>query len=105
MLDSTLVIVLSEFGRTPRINSKYGRDHWGKSWSIALAGCGIQPGAVIGATNKDGTEVVDREVDHRHLFHTYLQAVGIDSTSEFTIGGRSVPVADPTGSPIEELLA
>lgn len=104
MLDSTLVIVMSEFGRTPRINRYYGRDHWGKSWSIALAGAGIQKGAVIGATNKDGTEVSDREVDHGNLFHTYLQAVGVDSTGEFEIGGRNIPIADPAAGPIEELL-
>jgi hypothetical protein len=105
MLESTLVVVMSEFGRTPRINQYYGRDHWGKSWSIAMAGCGIQAGAVIGQTNKNGTEVADRQVDHRHLFHTYLQAVGLDSTGEFHVGGRSVPMADPSAGPIEELLA
>ena len=105
MLDSTLVVVLSEFGRTPNINQYYGRDHWGKSFSIALAGCGIQPGAVIGATNKEGTEVSDREVSAADLFHTYLRAVGLDPTGDFLIGGRSVPLADPTGHAIEELLS
>ena len=58
MLESTLIVVMSEFGRTPRINQYYGRDHWGKSWSVALGGAGIQAGAVIGKTNKTGTEVV-----------------------------------------------
>ncbi len=105
MLDSTLVVVLTEFGRTPRINLKYGRDHWGKGFSIAIAGCGIQPGAVIGAMSKDGTEIEDREVKPADLFHTYLRAIGIDPTDEFDIGGRAVPVADPTGTAIEELLA
>ena len=104
MLDSTLVIVMSEFGRTPNINRHYGRDHWGKSFSIAMAGCGIHAGAVIGATNKDGTEVSDREVDHNDLFHTYLRAVGLDPTADFDIGGRLVPLADPTGKAIEEIL-
>ena len=105
MLESTLVVVMSEFGRTPRINRYYGRDHWGKSWSIAMAGCGIQAGAVIGKTNKNGTEVTDRQVDHRHLFHTYLHAVGVDSSDEFHVGGRSMPIADPSAGPITELLA
>lgn len=105
MLDSTLVVVLTEFGRTPRINRKFGRDHWGKGFSIALAGCGIQPGAVVGAMSDDGMEIADREVKPADLFHTYLQAVGLDPTSEFDIGGRSVPMADPTGKPITELLA
>ena len=69
-----------------------------------MAGCGIHAGAVIGATNKDGTEVSDREVDHNDLFHTYLRAVGLDPTADFDIGGRLVPLADPTGKAIEELL-
>jgi hypothetical protein len=104
MLDSTLVLVLTEFGRTPRINRKFGRDHWGKGFSIALAGCGIQPGAVIGAMSDDGMEIADREVKPADLFHTYLEAVGIDPTAEFDIDGRAIPVADPTGNAIEELL-
>jgi len=104
LLEHTLVIVMSEFGRTPQINQKLGRDHWGTAWSIALAGCGIQTGAVIGKTNKNGTAVADHEVDHGRLFHTFLQAVGIDSSSHFAVGGRPIPVADPAASPIEELL-
>lgn len=104
MLENTLIVVLSEFGRTPRINQYYGRDHWGKSWSICLGGAGIQPGAVIGKTNENGTEVADREVSHGDLFHTYLQAVGVDSTGHFEIDGREVPVANPAFEPISELL-
>ena len=45
MLESTLVVVMSEFGRTPRINARYGRDHWGNAWSICLGGAGVQPGS------------------------------------------------------------
>lgn len=105
LLESTLVVVMSEFGRTPRINVRYGRDHWGKSWSIALGGAGIQAGAVIGKTNENGTEVIDREVDHGHLFHTYLAALGIDSSDSFDIDGREFPLADPAKSVISELLA
>ena len=106
MMDSTLVLVLTEFGRTPKINRKYGRDHWGKGFSIVVAGTGIQSGAVIGDMSKDGTEIADREVKPADLFHTYLRAIGIEPTDEFDIGGgRSVPIADPTGNAIEELLA
>ena len=104
MLENTLVVVLSEFGRTPRINSRYGRDHWGSAWSVCMGGAKVQPGAVIGATNKEGTAVSDREVDHGHLFHTYLQAVGLDSTASFDIGGRDMPLADPSSEPISELI-
>lgn len=105
MLDSTLVVVMSEMGRTPRINDKYGRDHWGKAWSVALAGAGIKGGAVVGKTNSTGTAVADREVWSSHLFHTYLQAVGLDSTKNFYPNERPVPIADPKGSAISEVLA
>ena len=105
MLDSTLVMVMSEFGRTPKINVRYGRDHWGKSFGMAIGGCGIQPGAVIGATNKLGTEVSDREVDGGHLFHTYFHALGLDSTQDHDIDGRTIPIGDPAMAPIKELLA
>jgi uncharacterized protein (DUF1501 family) len=105
LLETTLVVVMSEFGRTPKINDRYGRDHWGNAWSVALGGCGIQAGAVIGKTNPKGTAVADREVDHANLFHTYLQAVGIDSTSPIEIDGRPTPLADPAAQPIRELLA
>ncbi len=105
MLESTLVVIYSEFGRTPKVNVRYGRDHWGSAWSIALGGCGIQPGAVIGKTNDTGTAVADREVDAGHLFHTYLQAVGVDSTADHDIPGRSIPIGDPSTEAIGELLA
>ena len=105
LLERTLVIVMTEFGRTPNINAGYGRDHYPKAWSIALAGCGIKHGAVIGKTDDKGIEVIDREVDHRHMFHTYLRAVGIDSSGHFEVAGRQFPIADPAFGPIEELLA
>ena len=105
LYEHTLVVVLSEFGRTPKINGRYGRDHWGKAWSVAMGGAGLQNGAVIGATNKGGTEVTDREVDCGHLFHTYLRAVGINTNKQFDIGGRKHRIADPSVGPITELLA
>jgi hypothetical protein len=105
LLETTLVIVMSEFGRTPRINNRYGRDHWSKAWSVALAGCGIAPEAVIGKTNANGTAVTDREVNAGHLFHTYLRAVGLDPTKNFYPNARPVPIADPHAAAIEEVLA
>ena len=51
MLDHVLIIVMCEFGRTPRINQRVGRDHWGTAWSVALGGTGIKKGAVVGKTN------------------------------------------------------
>ncbi len=105
LLESTTVCVMSEFGRTPRINKTYGRDHWGTAWSVVLGGGRIQPGAIIGKTNDNGTQVTDREVDHGHIFHTILQSAGVDSKSEFDVGGRHFPIADPAKDAIRELLA
>jgi hypothetical protein len=104
LLEHTLVVVLSEFGRTPNINHLYGRDHWSKAWSICLGGAGIKAGAVIGKTNDKGTEVTEREVDTGHLFHTYLSALGVKSSGSFTIAGQKMPMADPAFTPIDELL-
>ena len=62
-------------------------------------------GAVVGKTNANGTQVTDREVDHGHLFHTYLRAVGVKSAGHFTINDRPTPIADPARSAIDEILA
>jgi len=105
LLEHTLIVVLSEFGRTPNINQLYGRDHWSKGWSICLGGTGIQRGALIGATNETGQEVKERQVDGGHLFHTYLAALGIKPTGSFAVAGQKMPVADPAFEPIDELLA
>jgi uncharacterized protein (DUF1501 family) len=105
MLESTLVVVMSEMGRTPRINHLYGRDHWSAAWSVALAGAGIKGGAVVGKTNATGTAVTDREVYSAHLFHTYMRAVGVDPTKNFYPNDRPVPIADPKAAAIDEILA
>jgi uncharacterized protein (DUF1501 family) len=104
LLDSTLVVVMSEFGRTPKINAGYGRDHWSKAWSVALAGCGIQHGALVGKTNENGTAVTDREVNGGHLFHTYFRALGLDTKKKYYINDRPIPMVDPNASAIDELL-
>jgi uncharacterized protein (DUF1501 family) len=105
LLATTLVIVLSEFGRTPKINRNYGRDHWSRAWSVALAGCGIQGGAVVGKTNANGTAVTDREVNGGHLFHTYFRALGLNPKRNHYPQGQPVPMADPKADAITEVLA
>lgn len=60
LLDETLVCFITEMGRTPRVNKWGGRDHWGRAMSIAFAGAGVPGGQVVGATNVDGGEVIDR---------------------------------------------
>jgi hypothetical protein len=105
LLQHTLVVVMSEFGRTPNINYLYGRDHWSKAWSICLAGAGIKPGTVVGRTNARGTEVVDAEVSGGAVFHTYLRAVGLDPSESFEVEGRAIQLADPAARAVTALLA
>ena len=61
MLDNVLVVAMSEFGRTPRINGHLGRDHWPEAWSLVMAGAGSKPGVVAGKTNDKGTWVTSEE--------------------------------------------
>jgi hypothetical protein len=105
LLESTLVVVMCEFGRTPTINRNMGRDHWSRAWSVALGGCGIRGGAVVGATNANGTAVTDRQVHGGHLFHTYFRALGLDPRRSHYHNGRPIPMADPAAAPIQEILA
>jgi len=105
MLEHTLVVIMGEMGRTPQINNLGGRDHWGRAWSMAMAGCGVKPGVVYGSTNDTCTEVKENPVKLGDLFHTYLRALGIDSGMTYEIGGQTNPVADPAANPIDALLA
>jgi hypothetical protein len=105
LLERTLVVVMSEFGRTPTINRNFGRDHWSRAWSVALAGCGIRGGVVVGRTNANGTAVTDRQVGAGHLFHTYFRALGLDGRRNHYVNSRPIPMADPQATPIPEVLA
>ena len=105
MLDHTLVVITGEMGRTPQINNLGGRDHWGRAWSMAMAGCGVKQGLVYGSTNELGTEVAENPVTHGDLFHTYLQALGINSHGDYHIDGQTNPIADPDAAPVEALLS
>ncbi len=106
LLDHVLVIAMSEFGRTPRINGHVGRDHWPEAWSIAMAGSGLRPGTVVGATNDLGTFVSTEEYDIGHLFHTWFRCVGIDPAAvEYDNNGQPLPIAHDDMHPIKEALA
>lgn len=105
MLDNVLVIAMSEFGRTPRINGHVGRDHWPESWSLAMAGCGVQRGIVVGKTNDDGTAVAGDAFDIGHMFHTWFRALGIDSKlTEYDNHGQPLPIAHEGCHEVKELL-
>lgn len=106
MLDNVLVVLMSEFGRTPQINTRLGRDHWPTAWSLVLAGCGVKRGVVVGKTNAKGTWCDDSQYDCGHLFHTIFNAMGIDSEhAEYINNGQPLPIAHDDHSPINDVLA
>ena len=104
LLDETLVCFVTEMGRTPRINKWGGRDHWGRAMSIAFAGAGVPGGQTIGATNKDGGDVVDAHYTPADYAETIYRKLGIDTTARLRrTDGRPVDfTAD--GRPIRELF-
>ena len=106
MLEHTLVICMSEFGRTPRINGHIGRDHYPEAWSVLTAGAGIKRGVVVGKTDDRGVDVATDPYDIGHLFHTWFSALGIDPWgTEYDNGGQPLPIAHDDCHSIEEMLA
>jgi hypothetical protein len=106
LLDTTLVVWMGEFGRTPKINGNQGRDHWANSWSTVLAGGGIKGGQVIGKTSADGTTVEERPVSVEDFLVTIALALGIDPTKQNRSNvGRPIRIVEPTAKPIKEVLA
>jgi len=105
MLDKTLVIWMGEFGRTPRINPRGGRDHFPKISNLAMAGAGIRGGQVIGATDEAGMEIVDRPVSVEDLFRTICHGVKIDPDYEYLSPiGRPIKIVEG-GEAIGELFS
>jgi hypothetical protein len=106
LLEHVLVIAISEFGRTPRINGHVGRDHWPEAWSAAMAGCGVRKGIAVGGTNDKGTWVAGEEFDIGHMFHTWFRALGVDPRqTEYENNGQPLPIAHEDCRAVEELLA
>lgn len=104
LLESTTILWIGEFGRTPKINENAGRDHFPGAWSCVLAGAGIRGGQAFGATTADGTEVADRPVQIADVLATLCRAAGVDPAVENLTGlGRPVKISD--GQPIGELLS
>lgn len=104
LLDETLVMCLTEHGRTPRLNGRASRDHWSNAYSIMLAGAGIKPGSVVGETDKQAGFVKNRPVSPEDVLATMYHLKGIDPQT--TIPDRlNRPVRlVMNGRPIEELL-
>jgi uncharacterized protein (DUF1501 family) len=93
MLDSTLIVAVGEFGRTPKINGSGGRDHWGNVFSASLVGGGVRGGQVIGASDKIGGHPKEGMVRPQDLHATILHALGHDSATEMRdVLGRVIPV-------------
>jgi len=106
LLDSTMIVWMGEFGRTPRINGNRGRDHWARSWTSVLAGGGIKGGQVIGKTSEDGTTVEDRPVGTEDLLATVALGLGINIKKQNNSNvGRPIRIVEPTAQPIKEVLA
>ncbi|MGZ3406592.1 MAG: DUF1501 domain-containing protein [Polyangia bacterium] len=104
LLDSTLVMCMGEFGRTPRINGDDGRDHHPAAWSAVLAGGGVRGGVVVGATSDDGGKVTSRPTTVPELLATATTLLGIDPQKSFaTPLGRPITITD-NGKPIPEIL-
>ncbi len=91
MLESTLILISGEFGRTPRINGGAGRDHWSRAGFVVLAGGGIRTGQAIGSTNRLGEHPTDRPVHLHEVFATIYRQLGIDPAGTTLI--------DPNGRP------
>ena len=105
LLENTLVVTLSEFGRTPQINSSLGRDHFASAWSSSLSGCGVKPGVVYGESDADGKTVKDGKIGAAELFATIYRAVGIDHRKDYHVGARPIPLTDPGTKPVAEVLS
>jgi uncharacterized protein (DUF1501 family) len=104
LLDSTLVVWMGEFGRTPRINQDTGRDHWATSWSVMLGGGGLKGGVAVGETDKDGTSVTSQAYLPGDIWATVSHSLGIPlDTVHTSKNGRPMKIANG-GTVIKELI-
>ena len=108
LLDDTLVVCLSEHGRTPKINSAVGggRDHWSKAYSAIFAGGGIAKGNVIGATDRHAGEVLSRPVSPKDVLATMYHLLGIPPhTPLHDRNNRPIPLVPENNHVVQEMLA
>jgi uncharacterized protein (DUF1501 family) len=104
MLDDVMVMVMGEFGRTPKVNAGAGRDHWGNVMSVLMGGGGLNGGVIVGASDKNGARPAQRAVKPAHILHTVYKQLGIDtSISHIDRAGRPIPVLSE-GAPLSELI-
>jgi uncharacterized protein (DUF1501 family) len=104
-LDSTLIVWMGEFGRTPKINEQAGRDHFPTAWTTVMAGGGIKGGQAIGSSGPDGMEAHDRPVTVPDFLATVCKGLGIDPLTQNDSGlGRPIRLVDPKAKAIQEIL-
>ena len=105
LLDTTLILMMGEFGRSPVINAQAGRDHWQRVMSMVMAGGGLRHGQVIGSTDRKGYDIESRRVGPSDLAATVFHHLGIDQNAHWVDPqGRPIPIITEGGKPIEELL-
>jgi uncharacterized protein (DUF1501 family) len=105
LLESTLIVWMGEFGRTPKLANPDGRDHWPNSFSAVLAGGGIRGGQVIGATGRDGVDIRDRPVTVPEFLATICEALGIDHERQnLSNVGRPIRIVAPGTRAVQEAL-
>ena len=105
LLESTMVVWMGEFGRTPKHNAQKGRDHFPNAWSVVVGGGGIKGGQVIGKTSKDGMTVEDRPTSVSDLLATVCAGLGIDaSKTNMSNVNRPIRIVDKNAHPIKELV-
>jgi uncharacterized protein (DUF1501 family) len=106
LLESTLIVWMGEFGRTPAINPRQGRDHYPAAWSVVLGGGGIKGGLAVGKTNPGGMVVEDRPVAVPDLLATICLALGVDPMKQnMSNVNRPIRIVDQSASPLREVLA
>ncbi|MEM7015226.1 MAG: DUF1501 domain-containing protein, partial [Verrucomicrobiota bacterium] len=105
MLDDVSIVVWGEFGRTPKVNTKAGRDHWPRVMGALLAGGGMNTGQIIGETDRTGSEAAVRPVRVGEVFATLYQNCGLNpsSLSATDLSGRPLALVDPNDKPMKEL--
>ena len=103
LLEKTLLVISTEFGRPAQFDGRGGRGHHAKSFSVVLAGGGLKTGQAVGATDDLGMEIIERPVSVPDLFATIYATLGINPHEVLYAGDRPVPVTD-MGSPISELF-
>jgi hypothetical protein len=105
LLETTLIVWMGEFGRTPRINRNTGRDHFPAAWTTVLCGGGIRGGQVVGKTSDSGTTVKERRVSVPDFLATVCTAIGIDPMQQnMSNVGRPIRIVDPEAKPVTEIL-